>query len=197
MNPYPSRHFSFVGGTHGPWRVRNNDCLLGEPMAEARRLVVIAGDGLTQLPSVSSWRLDGITSNDRYVLRAEKTALVARQEGLDRPEATCAALIPIRKNAAWWALTQDERRDVFEARSRHIAIGLKHLPAIARRLHHCRDFAAPQPFDFLTWFEYAPSAEPRFDDLLRELRASPEWVYVDRECDIRLLRDGQGPGVQA
>jgi len=25
-----------------------------------------------------------------------------------------ALSIPIKKNAAWWALTQDERRDIFE-----------------------------------------------------------------------------------
>src|SRR2546428_7160638 len=30
-----------------------------------------------------------------------------------------------------------------------------YLPAIARRLYHCRDLG--EPFDFLTWFEYAPA----------------------------------------
>ena len=34
-------------------------------------------------------------SNERYVTREEKEQLVAKQAGLDRPEATCAALIPI------------------------------------------------------------------------------------------------------
>jgi hypothetical protein len=186
----PSRFFSFVGGDRGPWRIRSNDCLTGDPLAQARRLGVFAG-GATS-PSLASWRLDGITSNERYVIRAEKVVLVAKQEELNRPTATCAALIPIRKNPAWWTLTQDERREVFEAQSRHIAIGLRYLPAVARRLHHCRDLTVPQPFDFLTWFEYAPVDEPIFDDLLRELRASPEWAYVDRECDIRLAREGDG-----
>ena len=72
-----------------------------------------------------------------------------------RPTADRAALIPLRKNAAWWALTQDERRHIFEAQSHHTQIGLDYLPAIARRLHHCRDLGEPQPFDFLTWFEFA------------------------------------------
>jgi hypothetical protein len=53
----------------------------------------------------------------------------------------------------------DERRDVFETKSHHIADSLKYLPAIARQLYHCRDLG--QPFDFLTWFEYAPSIAAR------------------------------------
>ena len=39
------------------------------------------------------------------------------------------------------------------------------LPA-ARRLHHCRDLSENEPFDFITWFEYAPSDEVRFNNLL-------------------------------
>ena len=77
---------------------------------------------------------------------------------LGRPEATCAALIPIRKSQAWWDLTQEERRQIFEDKSHHIADSLKYLPAIARQLYHCRDLG--EPFDFLTWFEYDP-AMPR------------------------------------
>ena len=130
--------------------------------------------------------LRGVTSNQRYVNRSEQNQLVAVQEGLGRPEASLAALIPITKNAAWWGLTQDERRQVFEERSSHIAIGLKYLPAIARRLHHSRDLG--EVFDFLTWFEYAPSASSAFEDLLAALRATEEWKYVEREVDIRLVR---------
>ena len=71
-------------------------------------------------------------------------------------------------------------------RSRHIAIGLNYLPAIARRLHHSRELG--EPFDFLTWFEYAPEDESAFDDLVGKLRATEEWRYVTREVDIRLAR---------
>jgi chlorite dismutase len=130
-----------------------------------------------------------MTSNERYVAREEKIALVGKQEGLGRKAATRSALIPIRKNAAWWALAQDERRQIFEAQSRHIEIGLKYLPAVARRLHHCRDLGPDEPFDFLTWFEYAPSDSAAFEELVQALRASPEWEYVDREVDIRLFRE--------
>jgi hypothetical protein len=128
-------------------------------------------------------------SNERYVRREEKAQLIATQEGLGRPTSTCAALIPIRKNAVWWALTQDDRRAILEEQSRHIRIGLRYLPAIARRLHHCRDLSENEPFDFLTWFEFAPEHAADFDALLQELRTSVEWTYVEREVDIRLQRD--------
>jgi hypothetical protein len=181
------RLFCFLGGEAGPWRITQARTLAGEPLAAAARLRVAAGE--IAASQEAAWLLRGITSNERYVTRGEKDALGARQPGLGRSEATCAALIPIRKSAAWWALPQDERRRIFEDRSAHIATGLRYLPAIARRLHHCRDLGAGEPFDFLTWFEFAPSHAAAFDELVRELRASPEWAYVERESDLRLVRD--------
>ena len=88
-------------------------------------------------PADAQW--GGVTSNERYVERSEKQQLLAVQEGLGRAESRYAALIPIRKSTAWWTLKQDERRSIFEKQSRHIGIGMQYLPAIARRLHHCRD----------------------------------------------------------
>ena len=182
---HPQRLFTFSGGHEGAWRVRSQLSVVGEPLANVA--FVSMGDAPAE---GAAWALRGITSNERYVERPEKTALMARQQGLGRADASCAALIPIRKNAAWWALTQDERRAVFEAQSHHTEIGLRYLPAIARRLHHCRDLgdAGEPPFDFLTWFEYAPEHAGAFDDLVGALRASPEWAYVEREADLRLVR---------
>jgi chlorite dismutase len=143
-------------------------------------------------PAVSetyAWVLRGVTSNERYVTRSEHTALVANQAPLGRREATRAALIPVRKTDGWWELSQDERRTIFEERSRHILIGLEYLPAIARRLHHSRDLG--EPFDFLTWFEYAPTEADRFEELVGRLRESAEWTYVEREIDIRLRWDAE------
>ncbi|MFM9975337.1 MAG: chlorite dismutase family protein, partial [Beijerinckiaceae bacterium] len=114
--------------------------------------------------------------------------LNANRPLLGRREATSAALIPIRKSEEWWLLAQDERRYIIEEQSHHIAIGLDYMPAIARRLYHCRDLG--EPFDFLTWFEYAPENEVRFDHMLTRLRQSPEWRFIDREIDIRLTRTG-------
>ena len=181
------RLFCFVGGETGSWRVREMNIIIGAPIKDVKKINVIAGEPL--LPQGAAWLLRGITSNDRYVVRDEKDQLVAKQPSLGRPDAVCAALIPIRKNAAWWSLSQDERRRVLEEQSKHVAIGLQYLPAIARRLHHCRDLGENEPFDFLTWFEYAPANEAAFNRLVPALRASEEWKYVDREIDIRLVRE--------
>ncbi len=185
-----ARLFSFVSGDTGPWRITSVRALVGEPIAQTPRLMVVT-DPVAGTAAPSGWVLKGITSNERYVVRSEKDQLLAKQQGLGRPEATCAALIPIRKSPAWWALTQDERRAIFEEQSHHTRIGLHYLPAVARRLHHCRDLSASEPFDFLTWFEFASEHEASFNHMLAELRATPEWAYVEREVDIRVVRDGR------
>jgi hypothetical protein len=176
---------TFAAGETGPWRIVRNEAVSGEGLNKASCLAMHEG-GADNAPAV--WRLSGVTSNTRYTTRAETDALGARQEGLGRRQANCAALIPIRKSAAWWDLAQDERRAIVEERSRHIAIGLDYLPAVARRLHHCRDLGAAEPFDFLTWFEYSPDDEAAFEALLTELRATEEWRFVEREVDVRVVR---------
>ena len=120
-------------------------------------------------------------------MRAEKNEIVAKaaRSGAPRSNVRCANTDPEERNG--WELTQDERRSVFE-QSKHVQIGLQYLPAVARKLHHCRDLSENEPFDFLNWFEYAPIHEVEFNRLLSELRASEEWKYVDREVDIRLTQ---------
>ena len=132
------------------------------------------------------WKLRGVTSYPRYSTVDELQKLTAVSPLLGREEARCAALIPIRKSDTWWTMGQDARREVFEGASQHIARSMKYLPAVARRLHHSRDLG--EPFDFLTWFEYAPENAKAFEDLVAELRGSVEWRYVEREVDIRLIR---------
>ena len=184
-----NRCYTFAGGTAGLWSVTSVRAVIGASLPAPQRLAVHHAC-LSDLPAGALWTLRGVTSNQRYVTRAEQTALQAVQEPPGRPEATWAALIPITKTPQWWALTQEDRREIFEGRSAHIATGLRYLPAIARRLHHCRDLG--EPFDFLTWFEFAPAAVTAFEDLLAALRATEEWRYVEREVDIRLMRE-DGP----
>jgi hypothetical protein len=174
----------FVGGTTGKWKVERISTLAGPTFPQVPRLAVLDGYQ-TPLPQDNMWLLRGVTSYERYVQKAEQMALVARQPSLGRPNATCAALIPIKKSSTWWELAQDERRLIFEERSQHITTGLKYLPAVARRLYHCHDLG--EPFDFLTWFEYAPSDEEAFDELVGILRQTEEWTFVEREIDIRLV----------
>ena len=175
---------SFAAGGSGAWRILDIKPVAGESLAMAERLAVVEGGAADPQ---AAWVLRAATSNTRYSTRPELVRMTSVQEGLGRPAATRAALIPIRKSEAWWDLAQDERRAIFEEQSRHIAIGLDYLPAVARRLHHCRELG--EPFDFLTWFEYAPEDSDAFEDLVRRLRETAEWRYVDREVDIRLARD--------
>jgi hypothetical protein len=182
------RLFSFMGGDTGTWRVSEMRTLAGDPLPAAKKLT-IAPDPVTPDDPRAAWVLRGITSNERYVVREERSQIMAKLLGLGRPEATCGALIAIRKNEAWWALTQDERLNIFKDQSHHTKIGLQYFPELARRLHHCRDLSENEPFDFLTWFEYEPAQEAAFNKLLAELRAIEEWKYVEREVEVRLVRE--------
>jgi hypothetical protein len=179
----------FRGGQSGAWRVTRLASVKGEPLPAARSLSVSHSDAITLplLPSQNSWRLAGVASHVRYLERTEKEKLAAAQAAIGRPEDRLAALIPIRKSAAWWELTQEERRRIFEDKSHHIASSMRFLPAIARQLYHCRDLS--QPFDFLTWFEYRLAHESLFEELVGMLRATEEWSYVEREVDVRLTRE--------
>jgi len=183
-----SRLFTFVGGTQGAWSVTSTTAIAGETLPDVEFVDIIAGS-VAEPQDGQRWSLRGITSNERYVRREERDSLVSKQVPWGRATSTHAAIIPIRKSAEWWALAQDERRAVLEEKSQHIAEGLKYLPAIARRLHHCRDLSETEPFDFITLFDFAESDVASFDEILGILRATEEWRYVEREVDIRLVRE--------
>jgi len=183
--PMPLHITRFVGGNSGAWHVERLETVVGPPLGRVER-VGISDDRAEPSTVGVRWVLRGVASYERYVTRRERAELDARQPALARPEATCAALIPVAKSAAWWTLPHDERRAIFEERSAHIATGLRYLPAVARQLYQCRDLS--EPFDFLTWFEYAPTDALRFEELVSVLRGSEEWRYVEREVDIRLRR---------
>jgi len=185
MKNLGDRLIRFVGGSTGVWQVMRIHPVLGEVLPQVRKVAVYRGN--EGLSPESKWTLSGVISNARYVERPEQKELASKQAPLGRSEATLAALIPIRKTTAWWSLTQEERRDIFERKSHHIAEGIKYLPPVARQLYHSRDIG--EPFDFLTWFEYAPQYSDAFEDLVRTLRKTEEWRYVDREVDIRLMRE--------
>ena len=177
-------HVTFVGAETGAWRIDRSSAVCGEGLPPAGRVAVHEDRDAPECDA-AAWVLRGVTSNLRYTARSEVEALTAHQAN-GRPAATHAALIPIRKSAAWWALAQDERRRILEEDSRHITIGLQYLPAVARRLLHSRDLR--EPFDFITWFEFSPESSAAFEELVLRLRATEEWRYVEREVDIRLRR---------
>ncbi len=176
---------TFVGGTIGTWRVERIQAITGSTLPSVPRLSIFEGNQAATLER-SIWLLRGVTSYERYLHKMERSALVVQQAELGRLEATRAALIPIKKSTAWWELAQDERRAIFEERSHHVTIGLKYVARIARRLYHGYDLG--EPFDFLTWFEYAPEDAGAFEELIGSLRGTEEWTYVEREVDMRLTR---------
>src|SRR5678815_5409755 len=95
------------------WRVVRCATIRGAPLAEVARIAVDEGD-MEAPTSGHLWRLRGVVSHQRYVTHSEAETLRRTQAALGRPEATSAALIPIRKSDAWWNLAQDERRAIFE-----------------------------------------------------------------------------------
>jgi hypothetical protein len=134
----------FVGGITGMWRVLAIRPVQGDTLPRVERVAVYRADEPS--PQESQWTLSGVISNVRYVERPEQQELTLKQAPLGRSEATMAALIPIRKTAAWWNLTQEERRNIFEKKSHHIAEGVRYLPSVARQLYHSRDMASPSTF---------------------------------------------------
>ena len=176
--------FDFVGCNQGNLQVTAMTTLNGESLPPITHLEILPSS--LEPTSTGIWTLKGLTSNLRYTEKEDKDKLAAIQADLGRAGATLAAFIPIRKSEAWWNLAQDERRKIMEDKSQHTHSGMKYLPAIARKLFHCRDIG--QPFDFLTYFEFAPEHEDAFEDLLFMLRNTEEWNYIDREIDIRLVR---------
>lgn len=174
---------TFLGGKSGDWIVQKIFAYIGETLPSVERIEVRSE--FTHAAN-AIWVLRGAAGHARYVERREKGPLDAAGPPLGRAEAKFAALIPIRKSPQWWSLPQDERRAIFEERSHHIADSMKYMPRIARKLYHARDLG--EPFDFLTWFEFAPEHATAFEELLAMLRSREEWNYVDREVEIRLER---------
>jgi len=191
----PQRYFAgqpaevvlnYVGSSTGSWRVNSMTTHSGSPLRSVTHVEIVKG--MIGRPSIgSSWVLRGVVKNTRFVTREERPVLEARYLKQGPVESTCAALIPIRKSAAWWNLEQDERQEIIEARSRQLGTGMRFLPAIARRFLYGRDLG--EPFDMVTWFEYSSRDQSIFDDLAGALRSSMEWQYIEREVDIRLVKE--------
>src|SRR5207247_2805426 len=97
-----TRLFTFVAGAGGPWRIVKTDAIVGESLPPAARLN-ISSDSVAPANG-AQWALRGITSNERYVERGEKAQLVAKQQGIGRPDFTCEAMIQISKRDDLWEM---------------------------------------------------------------------------------------------
>ena len=186
---------SFIAGDRGPWRIARVVAVRGEPLDPARALTVVE-DGAAAAGG-AAWVLRGVRSHDRYTTRAEKDQLTMSSPPLGRP-GMHAALIPIRKSAAWWQLAQDERRAVIE-RSRHFPIGLEALPAVnkAGRITEVSlgwaDSVAGRAMSLASRFRFVvvglptgPRGERGMDALIRARRSDR------REVELRLVPASDG-----
>jgi len=128
------RLIRFAGGSSGVWRVLALRSVRGEALPHVERVAIYRGK--EPLPFESRWTLSGVISNTRYVERPEQQELTLKQAPLGRLEATTAALIPIRKTAAWWNLTQEERPERFREqiashRRRNTVFAVGRTPALS------------------------------------------------------------------
>lgn len=142
---------------------------------------------MDRAPLGTAWVLKGVVSSSRYIAREERDPFDTTETSFSRGEATCAALIPIRKSLDWWTLGRSDRTQLVEARTRAVNRTMRFLPAFARRLRLGQGLS--EEFDSVTWFEFSQSDTPVFDDLLGALRTSEEWQFVEREIEIRLERE--------
>lgn len=90
------------------------------------------------------------------------------------------------KKEEWWKLSVEEKRLICGEASAGGAASRRKGGMIARQFHHCRDLG--EPFDFLTWFEYAPEERPAFEEMLGAMRRAPEWEWVEREIELGLVK---------
>lgn len=78
-----ARLFSFMGGDAGLWRVAAMNAMVGESLPAASRLAIASGAEIS--PGLhAAWVLRGITSNERYVVREERSQISAKLLGLGR-----------------------------------------------------------------------------------------------------------------
>ncbi|MGQ0593696.1 MAG: hypothetical protein ACT4QB_13915 [Gammaproteobacteria bacterium] len=87
-----SSHYTFVGGTFGPWEVASITPVRGEGLDPAARIEVVNAR-LDTLPRGASWALRGTTSNLRYTTRDEKERLAAIQPALGRSGASTSVKV--------------------------------------------------------------------------------------------------------
>ena len=137
----------------------------------------------------------GVTQHLHYTNKEDKEKLLAESTGEMNPSpSTTAVIIPIRKSAGWWALTQDQRQAFFhktKSSEGHTNIGRPFAGSVYRKLYHSRYTGSPLPYDFVTYFEFPADHAEDFNHLLSNLRdvsKNPEWESVELEFEIRMTK---------
>lgn len=175
--------YNYVGGASGAWEVTALSTRRGEPLAPVTHVDITHGD-VDPVPAGIVWVMSGLVRSTRYVTREEFTRTDTQRPGVDAVGQPCAALIAIRRSPDWWQLGSGARREIQQAQLRRTR-ELGFLSTFFRRWQRRVDLS--EQFDCVLWFEYEPRDVAAFDELLAEWRASEDWKYLDRECDIRLV----------
>ena len=110
---------------------------------------------------------EGVYTPDAPDLEAELEATA--YEGPEPP--AYAVVVPARKTAEWWTLSDDERLELMRD---HVEPTLEYLDRVRRQLYHASGL---DDYDFITYFETDDLVA--FQDLYRELQSVPEYRYVD------------------
>ena len=116
--------------------------------------------------------MHGLTKKPSYVPGFPdqlKTDLKAPSESGPRPY---AIVIPVRKNADWWALDQEKRTAMMRE---HTEAAVPYLKTVKRKLYHSSGL---DDLDFITYFETSKLED--FHSLILSLERIQEFHYVRR-----------------
>jgi chlorite dismutase len=121
---------------------------------------------------VATTYLHGLTRKAAYVPgfsdQMKKDLQVPNEVG----SKSYAIVIPIRKDADWWALDQDTRLALMQE---HTQAALPYLKTVKRKLYHSSGL---DDFDFITYFETEKLDE--FHNLIRALEQVKEYRHNRR-----------------
>ena len=116
--------------------------------------------------------MNGLTKKANYVPGFPdqmKADLKAASEPGTKPY---AIVIPIRKNADWWALDQDKRAAMMQE---HTAAALPYHKTVKRKLYHSSGL---DDLDFITYFETSKLED--FHNLIVAMEKMKEFQYTRR-----------------
>ncbi|MGZ9189817.1 MAG: chlorite dismutase family protein [Nitrospira sp.] len=121
---------------------------------------------------VATSYLHGLTKKAAYVPGFPDQMKKELQSPSDVPTKSYAIVIPIRKDADWWALGQDTRLALMQE---HTQAALPYLNVVKRKLYHSSGL---DDFDFITYFETEKLEE--FHGLIRALEQVKEYRHNQR-----------------
>ena len=122
---------------------------------------------------------NGMTKKANYVPNFPDETKAALKTPADPSSKPYIIVIPIRKDAAWWLLSQETRTRLMEE---HTDAALPYLKTVKRKLYHSNGL---DDFDFITYFETDTLAD--FNSLILALQQVKENQHNRRFGNPTLL----------